>query len=236
MTDTTVVTVNARPEPLSIDVASTAVLVIDMQNDFGSVGGMFERAGIDISGIQATIGPTSRVLAAARSRNVPVIYIAEALSPDRSDIGPPHSPHGGMAQRMGIGQSVAAPDGRPSRIHIEGTWHTEILPELAPRSGEPVIMKRRWSGFHDTALDQTLRTIGAHYLIVTGCTTSNCIESTIRDAAMRDYACLLPADCTAQPAARGIPSTHESSLQAIARSFGWITTSVDVVGALTPPR
>ena len=66
------------------------------------------------------------------------------------------------------------------------------------------MMKRRWSGFYETTLDETLETIGAHYLIITCCTTSNCIESTIRDAAMRDYACLLSADCTAQPAARGI--------------------------------
>ena len=95
------------------------------------------------------------------------------------------------------------------------------------------MMKRRWSGFYETTLDETLETIGAHYLIITCCTTSNCIESTIRDAAMRDYACLLPADCTAQRAAHGIPSTHESSLQAIARSFGWVTTSTDVVDAIT---
>jgi ureidoacrylate peracid hydrolase len=232
MTATTVVTVAAKPESLAIDLASTAVLVIDMQNDFGSVGGMFERAGIDISGIRATIGPTSRVLAAARSQGVPIIYVAEAVSPDHSDIGPPHSPHGRMAQRMGIGQAAAAPDGRPSRIHIDATWHTEIIPELKPLTDEPLIMKRRCSGFHGTALDQTLEAIRARYLIVTGCTTSNCIECTIRDAAMRDLACLLPADCTAQPATSGIPSTHESSLQAIARSFGWVTTSKDVIDAL----
>ena len=233
MNNTTVVTVNAKPEPLAIDIDRTAVLVIDMQNDFGTIGGMFERAGIDLSGIRATIDPTSRLLAAARSRKIPIIYIAEALSPDHSDVGPANSPHGRMAQRMGIGQSVTAPNGRPSRIHIEGTWHTEIIPELAPLPDEPVIIKRRWSAFHGTTLNQTLTTIGASYLVVTGCTTSNCIESTIRDAAMHDYACLLPADCTAQPPARGIPSTHESSLQAIARSFGWVTTSADVIGALT---
>ena len=67
MNGTTIVTVDAKPERLAIDLARIAVLVIDMQNDFGAVGGMFERAGIDISGIRATIGPTSRVLAAARS-------------------------------------------------------------------------------------------------------------------------------------------------------------------------
>jgi len=98
---------------------------------------MFERAGIDVSPIRATIGPTSRVLATARSCKVPVIYIAEALSADHSDVGPSHSPHGVIAQRMGIGQSVTAPDGRPSRIHIEGTWHTQVIPELTPLLDEP---------------------------------------------------------------------------------------------------
>lgn len=205
MTNSTIVTVNAKPEPLAIDLARTAVLVIDMQNDFATVGGMFERTGIDISVIRGTIDPTSRVLNAARSHKIPIIYIAEALSGNLSDIGQPNSPHGRMAQRMGIGQSVMAPDGRPSRIHIEGTWHTEIIPELAPLSEEPVIIKRRWSGFHGTTLDQTLTSIGARYLVITGCTTSNCIESTIRDAAMRDYACLLPADCTAQPPRAAYP-------------------------------
>jgi ureidoacrylate peracid hydrolase len=234
MTKTTLVTINAKPEPLAIDLVKTAVLVIDMQNDFAAIGGMFERSGIDISPIRATIEPTGRVLSAARRRKIPIIYIAEALSPDLSDVGPSHSPHGLMAKRMRVGQAVTAPDGRPSRIHIQGTWHTQVVAELAPRIDEQLIMKTRWSGFHGTTLDDALNAIGARYLVVTGCTTSNCIESTIRDAAMRDYTCLLPSDCTAQPAARGIPSTHESSLQAIARSFGWVTTSTDVVGALTP--
>jgi ureidoacrylate peracid hydrolase len=131
MTNTKLVTINAKPEPLAIDLAKTAVLVIDMQNDFAAVGGMFERSGIDISAIRETIEPTGRVLAAARSRKVPVIYIAEALSPDLSDVGPSHSPHGLMAERMRVGQADTAPDGRQSRIHIEGTWHTQVIAELA---------------------------------------------------------------------------------------------------------
>jgi ureidoacrylate peracid hydrolase len=105
-----------------------------------------------------------------------------------------------MCQKLGVGAAVTAPDGRPSRIHVENTWNTEILPELAPLSGDMVITKRRWSAFYDTELDSQLRRLGAKYLIVTGCTTSLCIESTIRDAALRDYVCLLPTDCTGQPA------------------------------------
>ena len=137
-----------------------------------------------------------------------------------------------MARRMAIGERVAAPDGQPSRIHIDDTWHTEILPELTPQAGDTIIKKRRWSAFYETELDDKLQALGVQYLIVIGCTTSVCVESTIRDGAFRDYACLLPADCTAQPPVRSPQSTHDASLVVIARHFGWITTSHDLLRAL----
>jgi ureidoacrylate peracid hydrolase len=227
------VDVDAKPEPISIDLGETALLVIDMQNDFGAKGGMFDLAGIDLSAIRSTIKPTAQILAIARSQGVPVIYVKEALSSDLSDAGPLHSPFARMSKRLQMGLEITAPTGELSRVHIDGCWNTDIIPELAPRTDELVITKRRWSAFHNTELDERLRAIGTRYLIVTGCTTSVCIESTIRDAAMRDYACLLPADCTAQPATRGVPSTHEASLQSITRSFGWVTTSQDVLRAFT---
>jgi ureidoacrylate peracid hydrolase len=225
-------TIAAKPDALTIDVSKTAVIVVDMQNDFGAKGGMFDRAGLDLSVIQAAVGPTSEVIAQARECGIPIIYIKEVLSPDLSDVGGVHSPHGRMAQRLGIGESAPAPDGQPSRIHIDNTWHTEILSELAPQAGDTIIKKRRWSAFYETELDAKLRALGVQYLIVTGCTTSVCIESTIRDAAFRDYACLLPADCTGQPPVRSPHSTHEASLLVIARHFGWVTTSHDLLRAL----
>ena len=224
--------VDAKPDALTIDVAKTAVIVVDMQNDFGAKGGMFDRAGLDLSGIQAAVGPISQVIAGARKRGIPIIYVKEVLSPDLSDVGSEHSPHGRMARRLAIGESVAAPDGQPSRIHIDDTWHTEILPELAPQAGDTIIKKRRWSAFYETELDDKLRALGVQYLIVIGCTTSVCVESTIRDGAFRDYACLLPADCTAQPPVRSPQSTHDASLVVIARHFGWVTTSHDLLRAL----
>lgn len=230
--DARTVVVDAKPDALTIDVSKTAVIVVDMQNDFGAKGGMFDRAGFDLTGIQAAVGPISQVVAAAREHGIPIIYVKEVLSPDLSDVGGEHSPHGRMARRMAIGESVAAPDGQPSRIHIDDTWHTEILPELAPRAGDTIVKKRRWSAFYETELDDKLQALGVQYLIVVGCTTSVCVESTIRDGAVRDYACLLPADCTAQPPVRSPRSTHEASLVVIARHFGWITTSHDLLRAL----
>jgi ureidoacrylate peracid hydrolase len=127
-----IVSIEATPAPLSIDLAKTVVLVIDMQNDFGSKGGMFDRAGIDVSVIQRAVGPTAQVIASARAVGVPIIYIKEGHRPDLSDIGSVGSPYWRMCQRLAVGREVLAPDGRPSRIHVDDTWNTEILPELAP--------------------------------------------------------------------------------------------------------
>jgi len=228
-----IVTIGAKPSPIAINLSQTAVLVIDMQNDFGAKGGMFDLAGLDLSVIRGAIAPTARIIAAAREQGVPVIYVNEEVRADLSDLATAESPHRRMSQRMGTGNRMIAPDGREGRIRVEHTWNTEVLPELAPREGDTVVIKRRWSGFYGTELDAKLRGFGARYLIVTGCTTSVCVESTIRDAAFRDYACLLPADCTGQPA-MGEPcvSTHDASLLIIARHFGWVTTSQEVLAGL----
>ncbi|MBV1795827.1 cysteine hydrolase family protein [Siccirubricoccus sp. G192] len=233
MAERGVAALDAKPGPLELDLSATAMLVVDMQNDFGATGGMFDRAGIDISVIRRAIAPTARVISAARAARLPVIYVKEELRPDLSDIGAEGSPHWRMCQRMAVGAEVTAPDGRPSRIHVAGTWNTEILPELTPRDGDVIVAKRRWSAFYGTELDARLRALGVRYLVVTGCTTSLCIESTIRDAAFRDYICVLPADCTGQPARSGSSySGHEESLKIIERSFGWLSCSESVSRAL----
>lgn len=96
-----------------------------------------------------------------------------------------------------------------------------------------IIVKRRWSAFYDTELDSQLRRLGTRNIIVTGCTTSMCIESTIRDAAFRDYVCLLPADCTGQPTRHDSNfSGHEASLKMIEMSFGWLSNSGNIYTAL----
>jgi len=138
---------------------------------------------------------------------------------------------------MGFGNTILAPNGRIGRIRVEDTWNTEVLNELVLLASDVIVTKRRWSGFYETELDTKLKALGVQYLIVTGCTTTVCVESTIRDAAFRDYACLLPADCTGQPAVGSPPSSsHDASLLIIARHFGWVTTSQDILTALTQWR
>ena len=228
-----IVTVVAQPEPISIDTAKTAVLVIDMQNDFGAVGGMVDRAGIDISSIQRAVGPTSRVLVEARRAGLPIVYLKMGFRPDLSDAGPVDGPNRLKHLRFDVGKVVRAPDGTESRVLIRDTWNTEILPELTPQTGEVVLYKNRFSGFYDTELDEILRQRKVKYLLVTGCTTSVCVESTIRDAMFRDYSCILLADCTGEPIGHRFQrSNHEASLHLIEALFGWVSESAEVLNAL----
>ena len=120
-----------------------------------------------------------------------------------------------------------------SRILIRDTWNTDIVPELKPRNDDVVIYKHRFSGFYQTDLDATLTRLGVKYLIVTGCTTSVCVESTVRDAMFRDYACVLLADCTGEPIGHGLPrSNHEASLLVVQTLFGWVSDSAEFIKAL----
>src|SRR5262249_12212943 len=153
-----------------------------MQNDFGSKGGMFDRAGIDISGIQEAVGPTATVLAAARKMGIKIIYLKMGYKPDLSDLGAPDSVNRTRHLRLGVGAKVTAPDGRESRILIRDTWNTDIITALKPQPCDDIIYKTRFSGFFETDLDARLKKLGVKYLIITGCTTSICVDSTVRDA------------------------------------------------------
>jgi len=118
-------------------------------------------------------------------------------------------------------------------VCIADTWNTEILPELAPQPGDRVVAKHRFSGFFETNLDALLRELDVASLVFTGCTTSVCVESTLRDAFFRDYRCLLLADCTAEPIGAGLHrSNHEASLLLVETMFGWVSHSTAFVQAL----
>lgn len=230
------VVIEARPETISINLGKTAVLVIDMQNDFGSEGGMFDRAGIDISGIRAVIPHVSSALAAARGASLPVIYLKMGFKPDLSDAGPPTGPNLLKHAPMHVGEAMIAPNGTPSRILIRDTWGTEVIPDLRPAPQDDTVYKSRFSGFYQTELDETLKRRGIETLIVTGCTTSVCVESTVRDAMFRDYRCIVLEDCTAEPIAAKAPrSNHEASLLTMQILFAWISDSKKLATAFSFP-
>lgn len=227
------VSIDAKPAPIAIDTAKTAVIVVDMENDFGSKGGMFDLAGIDISMIQKAVGPTAKVLTAARNAGIKIIYLKMGYQADLSDLGTPDSVNRTRhLQIMHVGKTVRAPDGSETRILIRDTWGTDIVPALKPHADDVVMYKTRFSGFYQTDLDNVLKKLGSKHLIITGCTTSVCVDSTIRDAMFRDYQPILLADCTGEPIGYGLPrSNHEASLLTIQVLLGWVSSSDEFLKA-----
>ena len=197
---------------------------------------MFDRAGIDISGIRAVVPHVSTALAAARGASLPIIYVKMAFKPDLSDAGPPTGPNLLKHAPMHVGEAMTTPNGSPSRILIRNTWGTDVISDLRPEPEDVMIYKCRFSGFYRTELDEMLKRRRIEALIVTGCTTSVCVESTVRDAMFRDYRCIVLEDCTAEPIAATAPrSNHEASLLTMQVLFAWISDSRKLATALSVP-
>jgi len=227
------VEVQARPGGFGFVPGATAVIVVDMQHDFAAPEGMFGRAGIPLDGIRQVVEPTRRVLDAAREAGILVVYLTMQFKDDLSDLGSATAPNRTRHLAMGVGEQVDAPDQSRSRVLVEGTWNTRIIDELAPRSGDVVMAKHRYSGFFETDLDAVLRERGIASLIFTGCTTSVCVESTLRDAFYRDYQCLLLTDCCAEAIGSDQARTnHDASLTVIEALFGWTTHSEQFLSSL----
>jgi ureidoacrylate peracid hydrolase len=232
-TSSRVISIPAKPERVEIDTATTAVIVVDMQNDFATKKGMLDLAGMDISSIQRSIGPIAAVLTCARDAGMKIVYLKMGFRPDLSDLGRSDSPNRLAHLRSGVGKTVTAPNGKESRILVRDTWNTDIVPELKPHDEDIVLYKTRFSGFYETELDATLKRHAVKNLIVTGCTTSVCVESTVRDAMFRDYRCVLLSDCMAEVVGNDLPrSNHEASLFLIQMRFGWVTDSKEFITTL----
>ena len=229
-----VLQVPARPGSFRLDPNATAVVVVDMQNDFAAPGGMFDRANIDITGVQSIVPNVRAVLDAARGAEILVVYLKMGFRPDLADAGYPTSPTWLKHVPLDVGADVTSPNGMPSRILIRDCWNTDIVSELTPQAHDVVLYKTRYSGFFGTELDDVLRARGVESLIVVGATTSVCVESTVRDAMFRDYHCLVVSDATAEPiAADASRSNHEASLLTLELLFSHIATSSDVVASLS---
>ena len=179
----------ARPYAYAFEPAATALVVIDMQRDFIERGGFGEVLGNDVTRLAAIVPTVKELLAWARAHGIRVVHTREGHRPDLANCPPAKRARGRLT--LGIGDK-----GPMGRILVDGEPGNETVPELAPRSGEPVIVKPGKGAFYATGLDEMLRTQRITHLILAGVTTEVCVQTTMREANDRGYECLLVEDAT----------------------------------------
>ncbi|HEV1993819.1 MAG TPA: isochorismatase family protein [Candidatus Acidoferrum sp.] len=217
---------NTKPEPIEVEFARAAVVVVDMQNAFASAGGLLDVAGLDISAASQVVQAIGRVLDAARAAGIPVVYLQMGYKPDLSNSGGPNSPN--WHKELALNVMNRRPEFR-GKLLTEGTWDFAVVDELKPRPEDLVVIKTRYNGFAGTTLDSQLRTRGIRYLFFAGIATNVCVESTLRDAYFLDYWPILITD-GAMPA--GPPAAHEATLYNVENFFGWTLRSQEFLAAV----
>ena len=216
--------VQAEPYEFEFDRRSCALLIIDMQRDFVDPGGFGEALGNDVSLLRKAIAPTRKVLDEARRNAMLVIHTREGHRPDLSDLPQNKKLRGRL--KAGIGDA-----GPMGRILVRGEYGHDIIEELKPAPGEPIIDKPGKGAFYATDLDALLHNRGIRQLVACGVTTEVCVNTTVREANDRGYDCLVLEDCTGSY----FPEFQKAAIAMIKAQggiFGWVSDSTHFLQAL----
>src|SRR5260370_1106744 len=196
------ISVDAEPYAYEFEPAHCALLIIDMQRDFLEPGGFGAMLGNDVSLLRRTIEPNRRLLDAWRAAGWLTLHTREGHRPDLADLPLAKKLRGHSATRIGD----AGPMGR---ILVRGEAGHDIIPELYPAPGEPVIDKPGKGAFFATDLHAILQNLCVRQLVVTGVTTEVCVNTTVREANDRGDDCFVPSDCVGSY----FPEFHEMGLR-----------------------
>lgn len=218
----------AEPQSITIDAAKTALMIVDMQNDFCTDGGWLHARGIDITPNRAPIAPLSGLVASFRKAGLPVIWLNWGVRKDLLNIHPSlrhaHNP-------TGLETDLASPvPGTRSEVIAAGSWGAEVVDELNPGNADIQITKHRFSGFWDTETDSVLRNLGITTLLIGGVNMDQCVMTTLEDASFLGYDTILVQDCTATTS----PGfCVEATLYNVKLLYGFVTRSEAIIAGLT---
>jgi nicotinamidase-related amidase len=220
-------TIPCDPQTVTLDLLRTALVVIDMQNDFCAPGGWVDHLGVDFSPDRAPIAPLQRLVPRLRAAGVTIVWVNWGNRPDLANM-PPNQIHLYKPTGQGIGLGDPLPRSG-ARVLEKDSWAAALVDELVTEPGDIHVDKHRISGFWDTPLDGILRTLGMRTLLFAGVNTDQCVLCTLQDANFLGYGCLMVTDCCATTS----PSyCTEASIFNVKKCFGFVTDSPRILAAL----
>jgi ureidoacrylate peracid hydrolase len=218
-------TLPARPEPLRLTAAETAVVVIDMQNAYASPGGYVDLAGFDVGGAASVIGRIATVLDTARSAGVQVIYLQNGWDADYAEAGGPGSPNWHKSNAL---KTMRARPELTGQLLARGGWDYELVDALKPLPGDITLHKTRYSAFFNSQLDSVLRARGIRTIVFVGIASNVCVESTLRDGFHLEYFGVMLEDATHH---LGPDYVRDATIYNVEKFFGWVSTVADFCGS-----
>lgn len=222
------VVVAAKPESIAFPPQQTALIVVDMQNAYATIGGYLDLAGFDVSATQPVIANIKQAVTAARAAGIQIIWFQNGWDDQYVEAGDAGSPNFHKSNAL---KTMRNNPDLQGTLLAKGGWDYQLVDELVPEPEDIIIPKIRYSGFYNTPLDSMLRSRGIRHLIFTGIATNVCVESTLRDGFFLEYFGIVLEDATYQA---GPPSAHDAALFNIQTFFGWVSDVKSFCSAIAP--
>lgn len=216
----------ARPNGISFDPATSALIVVDMQNAYASRGGYLDIAGFDLDGVEAVITRISELVTEVREAGMQVIFLQNGWDAEYKEAGGPLAANQFKSNALRVMREKPELQGQ---LLAKGGWDYALVDALNPTDSDIVVPKSRYSGFVGTQLDSILRSRGIRHLFVVGVATNVCVETTIRDAFGLEYHAVMVTDCCHQA---GPHYVSDATVFNVETFFGWTATSSDLGAAL----
>lgn len=220
----------ARSKDIVVDLNKSAMIVIDMQNDFCHPRGWLAGIGVDVTSARAPIKPLAKLLPGLRHAGVPVVWVNWGNRPDLANISPAllHV-YNGDGRGIGLGAPLPHAPVPGARVLEKGSWAAAVVDELKPAPADIAVDKYRMSGFWDTALDSILRNLGVSTVFFGGVNVDQCVLATLMDANFLGYDTILVEDCSATTS----PSfCRDATLYNVRQCFGFSVRSAALLKAL----